>query len=307
MNSQRCNVATLRVGCIAILILGTTLIVRGNSLPPFYGECSFIDRVAAAAKSSATRQSQLLEILERFAEGRPQEIEEALTVEFRNPGEDVASYSFRNPTVRAHAMAKIGEIGTPEAIDYLTKVTQEAIGQNDSHEIWRARQIALRRARLAQVTSGVGKIAFLEAILVEDHDAVSSSAVDFWAVNELCDRNAQSALPEIQKNRKKHNPSEDVDEEYTFCRERMQVLSRDPDRLRALESALLPVRTNVVNVRLIGWCVSQLEQMQTAEADAVLQKYAIELRRAPHDSTVLQSMPSLADQIEWVLRSRHRR
>ena len=57
----------------------------------------------------------------------------------------------------------------------------------------------------------------------------------------------------------------------------MQVVSRDPDRVKALGSVLTP--DNPGSNRLIRWAVAKLESMHSPSADAELDRFADQLAR----------------------------
>ena len=66
----------------------------------------------------------------------------------------------------------------------------------------------------------------------------------------------------------------------------MQVVSRDPDRVKALGSVL--TLDNPGSDRLIRWAVAQLDSMHTPRADAELDRFAIELGKLREGSPEYQ-------------------
>jgi len=68
-----------------------------------------------------------------------------------------------------------------------------------------------------------------------------------------------------------------------FCRARIEVVCRNPDRAKALGS-ILSVSSNNRDEDLVAWAMRQLDQANTSEADAELERYAHEIEALPNAS-----------------------
>jgi hypothetical protein len=274
--------ASMRYVLIAFLAVVSPCI--GTTPFPFYFECSLVDRVSDAAKAAPATRSIALEILERVAEGRMAGASPVLEVQIGLKAGQLHGAEFKESTVRAHALKKVGELDLPEALTYLLGLKRSDIEPDLSGSVWPAAQIALRQAQLNQVSDEAGKIRFLEDTTSERTAAAS------WAVNELCERGSFQSLPFIREQiRKSLSLPQDVKRENEFCEGRMGVISRDPDRVKALGS-FLSVSGGVTDDKLLGWVIGKLQDMNSPRAEAELQRYGKEIDRLPEDSRLKREL-----------------
>jgi hypothetical protein len=174
-------------------------------------------------------------------------------------------------------------------VEFLASLKQADIGTDSGQQIWPAAQIALREARLRRITDAQSRNDFLEAILTEPHDAVSNSAIGHWAVDQLCDRGALTSLSAIQKAiRNRMNGQRDEDE-IAFCETRIQVIRRNPDRIKALGSVLV-LDNSAGDTRLELWAILQLDAMHSPRADAELDRFASEITKVSEQSAKRQRL-----------------
>jgi len=267
-----------------------------SSPAPFNVEQAVLDRIATTAKSQPSASRIALETLERVVEGRAESISVVAESQLGlKPGE-LRRVEFKDATVRAYAVRKIGESNLSDALQYLRNLRQDHLPPDESQQVWPATQIALHEALLNRVPNSQSRIEFLENALTTEHDAISNSAVATWAANELCDGGALSSLPVIQQSIRKRDPFPSGEEEMQFCEARIRVVTREPDRLKAL-SSVLRVDSGTQQQKLMFWAINQLASMHSNEADAELDRFADEIRRLPEGSPQKQQLFALSQSI----------
>jgi hypothetical protein len=247
---------------------------------PTYFQCSTIDRVADAAKSGSPSQALALDVLERIGEGRLGNVSATVEVQLGLAPGQLRSYDFNVSTARVHAIRSIGKLDLPEALLYLQNLTRNNIDPDFSGAVWPAVQIALHEAQMGRIPGEQDKVRFLEDATRERSAAAS------WAVTELCNRGSLQSLPFIREQiRKTYSLPQDVSQETESCEAHMGIVSRNPDRLKALGSYLsVTAKSTGLNLNLIGWAIAELEMMKSQQANAELQRYAKEIDELPDSS-----------------------
>jgi hypothetical protein len=223
-----------------------------------------------------------LEILERVAEGRMDGASPELEVQMGLKPELLRSPWFKDGSVRAYAIRRIGEVDLPEALTYLQHLKKTDLERDTTGMVWPAAQIALRQAQLNRIPDEPGKVLFLENTTGEQSAAAS------WAVNELCESGSYRSLGFIRESIRKRNPSR-ASEDTAFCEARMAVVSRNPDRIKALGS-LLTVSEGATDPILINWAIIKLEAMKSPRADAELERYSKEIDGLSDDSPLKRAL-----------------
>jgi hypothetical protein len=257
-----------------------------------------LDRVGAAAKVGLPSRSVALEILERIAEGRMKGASYDLEAQVGLEAGQLHRPEFKVEEVRSYALRRIGELDLPEALVYLQNVKKGDLEPDMSGQMTSAAQIALREAQFNRISDEPAKIRFLEDTTSEKGAAAS------WAVNELCNRGSYQSLPFIREQiRRTLSLARDVDHANRFCDARMGVVSRDPDRTKAL-GTLLSVANGVSDSELIGWAINELNDMNSIRADAEVQRYAHEIDSLPDGSTLKTALRGKRVQIRNLLPSR---
>ena len=277
-----------------ILLVATAWPCMGTTPAPFAFECSLLDRVSDAAKAGLPSRSIALEILERVGEARMDSSTTDLEAQVGLKPGQLHGREFKDSTVRAHALRRIGELDVSEALTYLLNLQRSDFESDTSGEIWPAAQIALRQAQLNGIPEEPAKIHFLEDTTSEKSAAAS------WAVDELCERGSYGSLGFIRASMRKRNSIPDSEKDIAFREGRMGVVSRNPDRLKALGS-FLSVSGGVTDLDLIGWAISKLEAMKSPRADAELERYAKEIDALPEDSTLKRELESKRAHLRIVL------
>jgi hypothetical protein len=252
-----------------------------------------LDRISAAAAQTETTAISL-ELLERVALGRTGEImpESAAQV-----GVDVVQLQqkgFSDSSVRAYALRKIAETGLPEALEFLRNLKQGDLGPDTTQQIWPSAQIAFRNALLNRIEDPQLKIEFLESAVAEHG---GRGVASYWAVSRLCDDGALASLPIIQQSLRAGWSGQYGEDQIRFCEARMQVVSRYPDRVRALGS-VLSVEDGTEDDRLVRWAIYQLVEMRTPSADAELNRFASEIGSLPVGSPLQTRLSTFKREID---------
>lgn len=260
------------VVCAIAFLAGCCL---ADTVSSFFGQQVIVDGIFAGATLPAW-SAKALAALESIAEGKPENVDASVAAVVGMPTDTKNLVDFKNPTVIAHALRKLGDTGLPEVIDYLERVNAAGFAADPTGQIRAAAQVALQQARLLQIPNRQQKIDFLEALL-------ANWGLASWSVDQLCDMGSMPSLGLIGKSIRQRNPGPRSEEEIEFCEARVRLLNSSPDRTQALASAL-KLSSNMDDRRLIFWAVSQLTAMQTPDANAILEKYAAGIDRLPETS-----------------------
>ena len=92
-----------------------------------------------------------------------------------------------------------------------------------------------------------------------------------------------------------------------FCESRVQVLSRDVDRVKALASVLRVDDNGEGNTALQAWAVEQLLALHRPEADRELARYSIQIDKLPEQSPERERLYSVREEIRFLKARRSRR
>jgi hypothetical protein len=246
---------------------------RAQEVPLYFGQTSRLDRIFALTREHSQTGATALELLELVALGRTSSIRAGtetlvglMPSELHQPAYDQAS-------VRVYALLKIGECALPEALEFLKNLKRADLGEDTTQMIWPNARVALSNALVSRITDPHARIEFLVKTLSGEGDG--RSLVAFWAVNLLCDQGTSTALPLIRRSFKSSWSGERGEEAIAFCETRMEVVSRDPDRVKALRSVLTV--DGAVSDELLRWAVYQLGSIHSPDADAELNRFAKEL------------------------------
>jgi hypothetical protein len=163
-------------------------------------------------------------------------------------------------------------------------------------------QVALREALMNQITDPASKVEFLTSVLTERHDAILNGSLVHWAVDELCNRGALTALPQVRQVIGRLRSGQPGEDEVAFCEARMQVVARDPDRARALGSifgSIVSLENTLEGKRLIQWALLQFIALRSQGADAELKRIAsdltVQLRNFPRDVELSETKEFIDD------------
>lgn len=267
---------------VVVLVVGQ-LWCWSSKPAPFADICKALDRAATVAGSKSANSPVAVKFLELTAMGRMDGLDTALEKELGlRPGE-LSLKELKVPFVRAYSFRALGRSGASESSDFLANLKVGDIGPDSSQEIWPAAQIALREARLKQMSDASAKVQFLETVLEAGSDAISDAAVVDWGVEQLCDLGSLRSLPIIREAIRKRDPFQSGLQDVTFCETRIQIVARNPDRVKALAS-VLHTGEGRPSLRVIQWVVSQLRSLGTSEANQELEKFSLAIAALPNTS-----------------------
>lgn len=260
------------------LLLATAgvAICFGSIPPPYYAECRLVDEMVVKAKAIPASQAVALEILERIVERQIQSARPDLELAAGLPYGQFRKPEFSTDEVRIRALLRISDLDLPEALDYLKNLSKDRLAPVSSSQVWDTAEIALHRAELNRISDENARVPFLE-----DTTGGKSAAVAWWAVQSLCNQGSQRSLPFIRESIWRHNPTADGQQQISFCETRMAIVSRNPDRTKALAS-LLVVTNGVTDQELLGWAINELHDIDSPQADAEIQRYAKEIDQLPN-------------------------
>lgn len=246
------------------------------SVPLNTSQFLVLDRLARLIGPPSQTARAALELLELVAKGRTDEIPAGSETLVGLAPAQLHQPAYAQASVRAYALRKIGEANTHEALDFLQNLKQADLAPDSGLQVWPAAQVALRNALLNKIVDPHSKIEFLEATLTEPHDAISNSAIGHWAVEQLCDRGSMGSIPAIQRSLRYMWTGARGEEEIAYCEARIQILSSNPDRAKALGS-ILRMDNAEVSDRLTRWAIFQLDSMNSPTADAELDRFSNEM------------------------------
>ena len=261
-------------------------------------QLGILDRVSVAARGASETAGPALRALELVALGRPSEIDAGWSATIGIPEGKFNDPVFSNPSLRAHAMHKIGETGLAEGLDFLSKLTPETFRADTTQTLWRESQIALTIARLTRTTDTGQKNEILKRAL--------NSPAGAWAEEQLCNAGVFSALPEIQRQKRLLSSGKRGEDEVAFCEARMRVASSHPDRVKALSSVFecyVSLAGSREGQQLLLWAITELRLNGTPDADAALRAFEAELDRVLKADP---SAPNLSEILWRVQRARAR-
>jgi len=286
---------------LAFLIASAPLLcIFGKEAPGAY-KCAVLDRVFEVAISGSSKSGSALAVLERVAEGSAQTVSAASEALLGlKPGE-FQDRSFTDTVVRSHAFRRIGESGLPGTLDFLEAVDPSGWGQDETQQVWPDVQVALREAKLMRIPDPSDRVQFLENTVTERHDPISNSLVISWAVDQLCDSSSRSSLPVIERSIRRWNPTGRGEEDIRFCYARMDVVTRHTDRAKALGS-VLSVATSAYDQRLTHWALRALAAMRSPDADAEMDRFAVEIEKLPDGSSQKQQLLEFSQSVRVLRR-----
>jgi len=277
----------MQVSRIILLTVALPALAAGSE--PACPPCVLLDRMMSAASSQAEIAARL-EALERIADSHAETIGADLE---KQMGAPTGALSWYSPyTVRDYVLWRIGETGLPEAVDFLTKF--------EPHDLPAAKR-ALKNATLKTIPDPQKKIEFLTNTLLENRKR--DADLEHWGVDQLCDLGASAALPEIRRSLKSILGGYGEEEEVRFCEARIEALSRDPDRVKALGmvfNSVLALDATADGMKLLKWATGQLFLIRTPEADAELERIASNLDAQAKAFPADPQLPELLRQAEYI-------
>lgn len=259
--------------CVVLLAVVSALTVgQATTDAPYAGHCRLLRRVA----SRSPRPDFALALLNRVALGRPTGVPAELEGLLNLRAGLLNEKEFVAPEVRACAFQIIGELGSEEGMHFLSKLSRSDLGLDAPIQLWTAARIALQNTLLLRIADDQDKRLFLENILASPQN--DAPGVRTWATNQLCDRGDVLSIGLIQRSLRELWPGQSGEDKIRFCEQRIQAVSRYPERAKAIGS-VLKADAEPVDDRLLRWAIQQLAAMRSPSADAELQRFAVEAGR----------------------------
>lgn len=110
-----------------------------------------------------------------------------------------------------------------------------------------------------------------------------TSALAWWATNELCESGAAAAIPDIEKSMPQLYSGPRGRDKIAWCKARMEVIARNPDRITALGSVFasyMSLPNTEDGLRLMSWAINELSEMDSPRADSELDAISAHLKEA---------------------------
>jgi hypothetical protein len=270
--------------------------------PPFPGECRLVDRIYSAAGNDGTRYGAI-ELLEDIATHRFGLTDYAVLAKI-GIGIDISAgqrLSMGESIVRIRALDKLGQSGLDIAENFLSSLTKESLGPDDTGQVWPAAQVAMQRCLFAKITDSRSKIEFLEAMAKRFYGNVG-----MWATEELCNSGSPSSLPVIRSSIQREYSNPYSNAEIAFCEVRIELLSETANRVQALSSALQVDRV-ISNPRLARWAAHQLIELSSSEADRELDRFSRAIAPLPAGSQGIADCAMFWQEIKEARRERDKK
>jgi hypothetical protein len=221
----------MKYNTLLLLSFGAPVLCSATSLLPYAGECALLDQIAATAVTQSDTGMTALTLMEKVALGRAADISPESEAQVGVAAGQLRQKGFSSAEARVCAFHDIGRIGLPEAVDFLAKLRSADMGADATGQVWPAQE-GLANARLARITDPQLRIEFLERMVRDRAPAAH------WAVEQLCNGGDLASRPIIQESIRSHLNGQRNEDEIRFCEARMHVVSRYPDRVKALGSVL---------------------------------------------------------------------
>ena len=252
---------------VSLFVLVGGVQVCGAITAPWAAQCETLAEIAAVAVGRSASRTNAIRVLELVALGRTQEIDSETASALGLPAGDIRDAGFADPAVRVCALRSLGETGLSEAVDFLRGLKPADFASDRTEQTWPAAHLALHEALLGQISDTQQRIEFLMHVVTSQR----RGATALWAVNQLCDAGALSALPAIRESINDSWHGQYGAGQIRFCEARIQIVRSDPDRVKALSSVLKDGGS--ADERLLRWAVGLLTQMDTPSADAAVDRF----------------------------------
>ena len=278
----------------SITLLGFIVIASSVASPASAqtdaGQRRVLDAVFNAAKPPAQNSRIALTLLEYIALGRTNRIEDGWERSVGRRDGELKDPVFENYALRGYAFRKIGECELPEALEFLTRLRRSDVQGEQADYLWNESQVGLTLAHLLRTPDPAQKVETLKAAL--------KTPASTWAMEELCNQGVLSALPDIQSLMRSYWSGERGKDFAAFCEDRMRVIARDPDRVKALSSVLgsfMRMTNTYEDRRLLDWAITQMEFVGSEEAERALASFQAEV------DAILKSDPQALhmEELHW--------
>ena len=122
--------------------LWITTLCLANDPAPYSSQFARLDRIFALTTTRSQTGVAALELLELVAQGRTSAIRPGTETQVGLAPGELQQGWFTVPSVRVHALQRIGQSQLPEALDFLRTLGRGDLGEDASQMVWPAAQIA---------------------------------------------------------------------------------------------------------------------------------------------------------------------
>jgi hypothetical protein len=252
----------------------------------FAAEYHALDRVAGAALRSPAELPRVVAVLASVLLGKPSEtIGDFNQLTGLGPG-GIARLHLAETESRCYAAEKLGETGSQSALEILSAFRlADAAASDQPYYLLGCVTVGEKEIREHAAGDNVEeKIRLARGVLNEhSYGGNVEDTVYRWAINRLCDLGSSSDFPLIESSMNAIHNDWWGKSELEFCRDRIAVVARDPDRTKALSTVLLPAGHGE-DSRIHGWAIYQLLAMHSADGDRALARYFAEVDKLDRDN-----------------------
>jgi len=188
-----------------------------------------------------------------------------------------------NIHLRQFAVEKLGEVGATEAREHLKALAESLDWSDTTRQLKWAAFLAYWRINVADQTGEREQETVLTKALHETLQGIIATNVQVWAANELANRGAKDALPEIIKSTQFRDPTKRGEEFIQLCRTKIELLTTSPNRINALTRAIA-VNDFTERQQLRRWAIDELAKLDTPDSRSVLIAHALTLQNRYYDA-----------------------
>jgi hypothetical protein len=186
--------------------------------------------------------------------------------------------------LRQFAVEKLGDLGATEASRMLKALAEGLTWADATRQLKWAAFLAHWRITVAEQTTRLQQEILLTEALHARLQGIIASNVQIWAANELANRGAKDALPEIIKSTKFRDSGPRGEEFILLCKTKIELLNAGSSRVEALVRALA-IGDFTERQQLKRWAIDELATVGTEESLSALVGYAITLQGKYYDHT----------------------
>jgi hypothetical protein len=258
---QRSIVMSLRVNVTVLMCVASSLLLTFLStpvtgeVPMFHEELQAIEKIAKDAASPENREPAVRELM------------------------GIVTDSAKHARLRAAAAAKLGELGASESAQQLQSLANSLGWDDSTRELKRSTTLAYWQIRVHDEPDREAQNTLLVSLLSgKRHPPPHADVVALWAIDELANRGAQKALPDmIEQIRSCYGKSKYADKKIWLCTTKLNLLSSTENRPEALARALA-MDDPTQDQWLKHWAIEELGSLATQECLGILIGYARELQ-----------------------------
>ena len=259
--------------------------------------------VVARARENSELQNPAFVLLQTAAEGRAEQITAVMLRPFGIETKYIEIDAMNSLAVRGLAYLAIGKLSDPRALVYLENIQDQELSDQERMALSGPIRDAVYMARLAQFPDPERRAQFLIEIVRTKRKDKFAMVPARWAEDELCRAGELVFLSEVEASIASDAPSRRDEGRSLLCREKMRLVTSQPDRTAALASALRS-KTTLENDALLSWVIAELIELRTKESWAVLSRFVDETKQTHGQALYQLPISRQVDYIELCLTTR---